>query len=128
MGTTHSRTSTTKHEGFDDFWESYCPNKERKRVHFDEPEETDQEMPRETPRESYIYGMLENSPERTFGDSSFTNGFDMRNQKNLHSLFAMKDLEESQKKKPENSQPEKFRGFAYKERSIEPFERVYVNY
>lgn len=128
MGTTHSRTSTTKHEGFEDFWEGYCPNNEKKHVHFDEPDEINQEMPRETPREGYIYGVLRSDPERMFGESSFVDGFDMRNQKNLHSLFAMKDLEESQKKQTENKPPEKFKGFAYKERSTEPFEKVYVNY
>ena len=124
MGTSHSRTRTRKHEGFEDFWEGYCPNKEHKKVHFEEPQETDQTMP----REGYIYGTLRNDPERMFGDSSFTDGFDMRNQKHLHSMMAMKDLEESQKKQTENKPPEKFRGLAYKERSIEPFEKVYVNY
>ena len=138
MGTSHSRTSTVKHEGYsyEDFWEGYCPNKERMRVHFDNSEDSDtktdtgcnQRADPENPVEGYIYGSLTTDPDRAFGKSPFTSGFDARSQKNLHSMMAMKDLEESQKKQPENKTPEKFRGFAYKAKSVEPFEKVYVNY
>lgn len=134
MGTSHSRTSTVKHEGYsyDDFWEGYCPNKERMRVHFDNPEEadigSDPRPDQENPIEGYIYGSLRSDPDRAFGKSPFTGGFDARSQKNLHAIAALQGFEESQKKVPENKPSEKFRGFAYKAKSIEPFEKVYVNY
>lgn len=50
--------------------------------------------------------------------------------KGIHSIVAMKRLEDDKNNKQTNNvtNNEKFKGFAYKNNNIEPFEKVYISY
>ena len=78
-------------------------------------------------KENYIY------PPMTTARSIWTNdflddGFLSKQSKGVHSIEAMKRTEESKSKPPEPSKIEKFKGFAYKDSNIEPFEKTFVSF
>ena len=76
--------------------------------------------------ESFVYPL--NGTRGGFGfDSQFLDGFSSKGVKSIEALQRMENSNQ-QKNQTSGGVLEKFKGVAYKNKSIEPFEKTYINY